>query len=156
MSEPQIPSRVWLITGCSSGFGLAPASAVLARGQRVIATARHTSALDALAAHFPETCLTLALDVTNSSQVKRVVAQAAGAFAELNAEVDVAFRDIRTIGGIVWPTDFDERIRVPFDLHTQHWRMLGLKINRGFRAADLAPFGLKDRASAPTSTLPAP
>jgi hypothetical protein len=40
---------------------------------------------------------------------------------------------------------------VPFDLHAHHWRMLGLEINRGFRAGDLAPLGLQGRASAPTT-----
>ncbi len=71
------------------------------------------------------------------------------------AEVDVTFRDFRTIGGIVWPTDFDERIRSPFDLHAHHWKMMGLEINRGFRAVDLPIGGFKGRASTPTALLPA-
>lgn len=33
-------SRVWLITGCSTGLGRALADAVLAKGDRLIATAR--------------------------------------------------------------------------------------------------------------------
>lgn len=70
------------------------------------------------------------------------------------AEVDVTFRDFRKIGGVVWPTDFDERIRVPFDLHAHHWRMLGLDINRGFRESDLTSFGFKARAAKPSATLP--
>lgn len=47
MSQPQtsVSSRVWLITGCSSGFGKLFISAILARGDRVIATARDVSAL---------------------------------------------------------------------------------------------------------------
>jgi NAD(P)-dependent dehydrogenase (short-subunit alcohol dehydrogenase family) len=90
MNELQTPSRVWLITGCSSGFGLALASAVLARGQRVIATARQPSALGDLAARFPETCRALALDVTNSSQVKSAVAEAADAFGRLDVVVNNA------------------------------------------------------------------
>jgi NAD(P)-dependent dehydrogenase (short-subunit alcohol dehydrogenase family) len=90
MNEPTTPPRVWLITGCSSGFGLALASAVLARGQRVIATARQPSALGDLARLFPETCRTLALDVTDSSQVKAVAAQAADAFGRLDVVVNNA------------------------------------------------------------------
>lgn len=50
------------------------------------------------------------------------------------AEVDVTFRDFRKIDGVLWPTDFDERIRVPFDLHAHHWKMLGLDTSRGLRA----------------------
>jgi NAD(P)-dependent dehydrogenase (short-subunit alcohol dehydrogenase family) len=90
MNEPPTPSRVWLITGCSSGFGLALASAVLARGQRVIATARHLSALADLTARFPETCRVLALDVTDPSQVKSVVGQAREFFDRLDVVVNNA------------------------------------------------------------------
>ncbi|GJC88340.1 putative oxidoreductase YusZ [Colletotrichum liriopes] len=42
-------SPVWFITGASSGFGLAIAKEALARGHRVIATARNTSKLSELA-----------------------------------------------------------------------------------------------------------
>ena len=90
MNEPPTTPRVWLITGCSSGFGLALASAVLTRGQRVIATARQPSALGDLAARFPETCRVRALNVTDSSQVKSVVAQAADAFGRLDVVVNNA------------------------------------------------------------------
>jgi NAD(P)-dependent dehydrogenase (short-subunit alcohol dehydrogenase family) len=90
MNKPTTPSRVWLITGCSSGFGAALAAAVLARGQRVIATARNAAALDALAAEFPETCRALALDVTDAPQVKSVVARAVEAFGRLDVVVNNA------------------------------------------------------------------
>lgn len=91
-----------------------------------------------------------------SKQLRRVRMTLNGLESTRGVEVDVTFRDFRRIGGILWPTDFDERIRVPFDLHAHHWRLLGLEINRGFRAADLTPSGLKGRASAPTPPLPAP
>ncbi len=90
MDEPNTSSRVWLITGCSSGFGAALAAAVLARGQRVVATARNVDALRALAAQFPETYRALALDVTDASQVKRVVAQAVEDFGRLDVVVNNA------------------------------------------------------------------
>ena len=90
MNEPPTTSRTWLITGCSSGFGLALATAALVRGHRVIATARQLSALGDLAARFPETCRVLALDVTDSAQVKSVVAQAADAFGRLDVVVNNA------------------------------------------------------------------
>ena len=88
MDETTTASRVWLITGCSSGIGLALAVAALTRGQRIIATARQPSALGELAACFPETCRVLALDVTDSLQVKTVVAQAAEAFGRLDVVVN--------------------------------------------------------------------
>lgn len=45
------------------------------------------------------------------------------------AEVDVTFREFREQAGMSWPTDFDERIRVPFDLPAHHWRMTGLEVH---------------------------
>jgi len=85
-----LPARVWLITGCSSGFGAALAAHVLARGQRVIATARNITALDELVARHPENCRALALDVTDSAQVKDVIAQAVKEFGQLDVVVNNA------------------------------------------------------------------
>ena len=47
---PNMSSNVWLITGCSSGFGAALARALLARGERVIATSRKPEQLAPLRA----------------------------------------------------------------------------------------------------------
>lgn len=54
---------VWLITGCSSGFGKELALAALGKGFRVIATARKLEALDPLAR---QGASVLQLDVTDS------------------------------------------------------------------------------------------
>ena len=40
--------KVWLVTGCSSGFGAAFVRAILARGDKAIATARVLSTLEPL------------------------------------------------------------------------------------------------------------
>ena len=88
-----------------------------------------------------------------SKQLRRVRMTLNGLESTRGAEVDVTFRDFRRMGGIMWPTDFDERIRVPFQLHAHHWKMLGLTINSGFRAADLAVTGWKDRAAIPAAPL---
>ena len=90
-----------------------------------------------------------------TKQLRRVRMTLSGLESTRGAEVDVTFRDFRTIGGILWPTDFDERIRVPFDLHAHHWRMLGLDTNRGLRASDLTGSGLKNRAARPAEPLTA-
>ena len=90
MDEILTSSRVWLITGCSSGFGAALAAAVLARGQRVVATARNTDALAELSTQFPDTCRAIVLDVTDAAQVKTVVAQATEAFGRLDVIVNNA------------------------------------------------------------------
>ncbi len=88
-------------------------------------------------------------------QLRRVRLTLNGLESTRGAEVDVTFRNFRTVGGIVWPTDFDERIRVPFDLHVHHWRLLGLDLNRGLRASDLAASGFKGRAVKSATALPA-
>ena len=38
-----MPQLTWLVTGCSSGFGEQFVHAIIARGDRVIATARNSS-----------------------------------------------------------------------------------------------------------------
>ena len=81
---------VWLITGCSSGLGRALAARVLARGYRLIATARHPETLAALVATDPDRCRAVALDVADAAQVAPVVAQAAEAFGRLDVVVNNA------------------------------------------------------------------
>lgn len=90
-----------------------------------------------------------------NKQLRRVRMTLSGLESTRGAEVDVTFRDFRNIGGIVWPTDFDERICVPFDLHAHHWRMLGLDLNRGLRASDFAVSGFKGSAAKPAAPLQA-
>ena len=43
--------RVWLITGCSTGFGRQLVRQLLGRGQHVVATARNPAALEEFASH---------------------------------------------------------------------------------------------------------
>ena len=89
MSDPS-DSRVWLITGASSGFGWALARHVLAQGERVIATARRLDALSELSREFPGQCRWLALDVSDPGQVRAVVSEAAEAFGRLDVIVNNA------------------------------------------------------------------
>ncbi len=90
MDDRTESSRVWLITGCSRGIGHALAAAVLASGQRVIATARDPARLGDLATAHPGTCRTLALDVADSAQVKTAIPQAAEFFGRLDVIVNNA------------------------------------------------------------------
>ena len=90
MNTPLNDSPVWLITGCSSGLGRALAARVLARGHRLIATARQPETLDELVAADPSRCRALALDVADASQVAPVVAQAAAIFSRLDVVVNNA------------------------------------------------------------------
>ncbi|MCX6856436.1 MAG: hypothetical protein NTV80_16205 [Verrucomicrobia bacterium] len=69
------------------------------------------------------------------------------------AEVDVTFRDFQKIGGVLWPTDYDERVRSPFKLHAHHWKMLGLDVNRGLNARDLKLGQWTAKASKPAAKV---
>ncbi|KAF8836176.1 NAD(P)-binding protein [Paxillus ammoniavirescens] len=64
-----VDSKVWFITGCSSGFGLAITELALKKGDKVVATLRRPEVLSELASQYPETLLTLRLDVTSPSEV---------------------------------------------------------------------------------------
>ncbi|MFN0126723.1 MAG: hypothetical protein ACKV19_08565 [Verrucomicrobiales bacterium] len=92
----------------------------------------------------------------STKQLRRVRMTLNGLESTRGAEVDVTFRDFRKIDGVLWPTDFDERIRVPLDLHAHHWKMIGLDTNRGLRVLDLSTSGFKARAARPASALPSP
>jgi len=83
-------SRVWLITGCSSGFGRHLAEAALQAGDRVAATARRTEKLDELVAAAPDRVLALALDVTDQSQIDAAVSAARSHFGRLDVLVNNA------------------------------------------------------------------
>ena len=63
--------KVWMITGASRGFGAEIAKAVLAAGDKVIASARKVEGLDHLGDG--ENLFKVALDVTNEEQVIKAV-----------------------------------------------------------------------------------
>jgi NAD(P)-dependent dehydrogenase (short-subunit alcohol dehydrogenase family) len=82
--------RTWFITGTSRGFGREWASAALARGDRVVATARDPHDLDGLVQAYPDTLLALALDVTDRGAVFETVANAHEHFGQLEIVVNNA------------------------------------------------------------------
>jgi NAD(P)-dependent dehydrogenase (short-subunit alcohol dehydrogenase family) len=81
---------VWLITGCSTGFGRELAKLVLERGWRAVITARDPSTLKDLTEGYPEHALALQLDVTNRKQIADVVAQSRQKFGRIDALVNNA------------------------------------------------------------------
>ncbi|MCW2690910.1 MAG: short-chain alcohol dehydrogenase, partial [Mycobacterium sp.] len=60
-------TKVWLITGSSRGFGAALVRAALARGDKVIATARDTDQLQSVVGEYGEQVRTFPLDVTDAA-----------------------------------------------------------------------------------------
>ena len=83
-------TKTWLITGCSTGFGKVLAEAVLARGDRLVATARNTETLGSLVDRYPDTARTAALDVTREGSAASAVALAEAAFGGLDILVNNA------------------------------------------------------------------
>ncbi|WP_116366586.1 oxidoreductase [Parahaliea mediterranea] len=81
---------VWLITGCSTGFGREIAQAALQAGARVAVTARRLEAIADIGQCWPETALCLALDVTDAGQREAAVAQAIAHFGQLDVLVNNA------------------------------------------------------------------
>jgi NAD(P)-dependent dehydrogenase (short-subunit alcohol dehydrogenase family) len=83
-------SRVWLITGCSTGFGRVLAELLLKRGERVVATARNPKQVEDLVAGYKGAGLALALDVTQPNQVAATVAEAERSFGRIDVLVNNA------------------------------------------------------------------
>ena len=87
------PSRetpVWLITGCSTGFGRHLARILVERGYRVAATARDPDAVADIARGHPETALALKLDVTRQADIKAALAETRRAFGRIDVLVNNA------------------------------------------------------------------
>ncbi|SFG88464.1 SDR family oxidoreductase [Pseudomonas sp. NFACC45] len=78
-------SKTWLVTGSSSGIGLAVVEQLLARGDRVAATLRKPQALSHLKTRYGEQLWTAMLDVNDAAAIRAVVHQA---FTELG-RIDV-------------------------------------------------------------------
>lgn len=83
-------SRVWLITGTSSGFGRAIASAAIEHGDRIVATARRRDRIDDLVAAAPDRVLALPLDVTDQAAIDAVAAAALERFGRIDVLVNNA------------------------------------------------------------------
>ena len=83
-------SRVWFFTGASRGFGRVWAEAALARGDRVVATARDPRALDGLVEAHGDLVLPLRLDVTDKAAVDAAFVAAADHFCRLDVVVNNA------------------------------------------------------------------
>lgn len=83
-------SKVWFVTGASSGFGRVWTEAALKRGDRVIATARNAGELDEFVTAYGDAVLTLPLDVTDRDAVFEAVDQAHRHFGRLDVIVSNA------------------------------------------------------------------
>jgi NAD(P)-dependent dehydrogenase (short-subunit alcohol dehydrogenase family) len=83
-------SKVWFITGSSRGLGRTLTEAVLAKGEKVAATARTPQQLNDLVAKYPDQILPLQLDVNNKKEIVSAVEQAVNHFGRIDVLVNNA------------------------------------------------------------------
>ncbi len=83
-------SKVWLITGCSSGFGREIAKAAINEGYAVTVTARDISSLEEFKAHKNELVQVTELDVVSSESVAVAVEKTIVRFGRIDVLVNNA------------------------------------------------------------------
>src|SRR5579859_2449970 len=83
-------SKVWLVTGSASGLGRNIAEAVLASGDRLVATARDPRRLEDLIEKYGDRVRTAPLDVVDEAAVHAAVQVAVDAFGRLDVVVNNA------------------------------------------------------------------
>lgn len=83
-------SKVWLVTGSSRGLGRAIAETVLAAGDKLVATARHTESLHDLVERFKDRVCTFPLDVADAQAASAAIEHAVSTFGRLDVLVNNA------------------------------------------------------------------
>src|ERR671915_527175 len=83
-------SRVWFITGASSGLGRALAETALERGHRVVATARKQQDVTELPERYPGRAIATRLDVTSPEQARAALDDGIAAFDRIDVAVNNA------------------------------------------------------------------
>ena len=83
-------SKVWFITGCSTGFGRNLAMEALQQGNQVAVTSRNTDDVKDIVTQFPKRAVAFKLDVTNASEVTAAVKQAQERFGRIDVLVNNA------------------------------------------------------------------
>jgi NAD(P)-dependent dehydrogenase (short-subunit alcohol dehydrogenase family) len=83
-------NKVWLITGCSTGFGRELAKHVLASGYKVAVASRNTDDVKDIVTQYPETSIAVKLDVTKPDEVKASIQQTLTKFGHIDVLVNNA------------------------------------------------------------------
>ena len=84
------PPFVWLISGCSTGFGREIAISALEAGDMVAVTSRNTEDIRDICNKYPSTSFALNLDVTNADQIIECVRNVISKFGRIDVLVNNA------------------------------------------------------------------
>lgn len=103
----RIDGRVFIVTGASSGIGLATARALAERGGKIALVARSTHALEDLARSLPES-LAVTADMTDFAGVRRAVADIDRHYGRVDGLVNNAGRSYAASVEEIDPAIFDE------------------------------------------------
>ncbi|MFE9902262.1 oxidoreductase [Streptomyces achromogenes] len=106
-------SKVWLVTGASSGFGRAITEAAVAAGDLVVGAARRPEALEDLVAAHPGQVEALRLDVTDGAAIEAAVADVVARHGRIDVLVNNAGRT--HVGAVEETTE--QELRDLFELH---------------------------------------
>ena len=82
--------KVWIITGCSTGFGRALAKEVLAKGYHAAVAARNTDDVKDIVEGYPDTAIAVRLDVTVTADIKAAVEKTLQHFGQIDVLVNNA------------------------------------------------------------------
>ena len=83
-------SKVWFITGCSTGFGRELAKEVLASGYRAAVASRNIDDIKDIVEAYPDKAIAVKLDVTQADQIAAAVTQVQDAFGQIDVLVNNA------------------------------------------------------------------
>lgn len=106
-------SKIYFITGTSSGFGRALAEAALERGEQVVLAARKLADVEDLNAQYKGNALAVKLDVTNADERQTAVSAALEKFGRVDILANIA--GVGSLGAL---EEFSsEQIRQQFEVN---------------------------------------
>ena len=90
MEDNTTSKKVWLISGCSTGFGRELAKQALALGYKVAVAARKLEDIEDIVSAYPNTSIPVTLDVTKADDIANAVKQVTEIFGRVDVLVNNA------------------------------------------------------------------
>ncbi|KYQ90654.1 short-chain dehydrogenase/reductase (SDR) family protein [Tieghemostelium lacteum] len=100
-------SKVWIITGCTSGTGLALAEKLLEQGHRVVGTSRDINKFNSLEVSNHDNFLGLQVDIANEDSIKQAISKVLERFKTVDVLVNNAGYGL--IGAVEETSDIENR-----------------------------------------------